>query len=197
MQIDTIINHALALDPNAVQQLKKLHGKCLEVFLQDFEKTFFLYFTKNEIKFKLITPGISDTPDAQINGSLKAFLNLALTKNPHKSAQLGLSFQGDFNTIEAIQQLFLTLDIDWIEAISCWTGDIIAHQLGQFVQHAKKRNVQLLENTKESISEYLQEESLILPTRIEINRFMDQVDVLRADVDRLHVRLEHLNGKVT
>ena len=73
----------------------------------------------------------------------------------------------------------------------------MAHQLGKFAQHTKTRNVQLLKNTAENISEYLQEESLILPTRIEINRFMDQVDVLRADVDRLNTRLELLYGEIT
>ena len=192
MQIDTIVNRALALDPNAMQQLKKLHGKCLEIFLQDFEKSFFMYFTETGIQFTLTNP---EKTEARISGPIKAFVNLALTKNPHQSAQLGLSFEGNFNTVEAIQQLFLSLDIDWTEATSFWTGDIMAHQLGQFVQHAKKRNVHLLKNTAESISEYLQEESLMLPTRIEVNRFMDQVDVLRADVDRFNARLEVLCGE--
>jgi ubiquinone biosynthesis protein UbiJ len=200
MQIETIINHVLALDPNATRYLKKLQDKCLEIFLQDIEKTFLIVFTKTGIQFALKKPENVENPensDVCIHGSIKAFINLALTKNPHQSAQLGLSFEGDFNTVEAAQQLFLSLDIDWVEAISPWTGDIIANQLGQFAQHAKKRNRQLLENTAESISEYLQEESAILPTRIEVDHFMDQVDVLRADVDRLHARLELLCEETT
>lgn len=197
MQIDTIVNRALALDPNAMRQLKKLHGKCLEIFLQDFEKTFFVCFTETGIQFTLIKPDNPEKSDVRISGPIKAFINLALTKNPHQSAQLGLSFEGDFNTVEATQQLFLSLDIDWVEATSFWTGDIMAHQLGQFVQHTKTKNVQLLKNTAESISEYLQEESLMLPTRIEVTRFMDQVDVLRADVDRLNARFELLCGEIT
>jgi ubiquinone biosynthesis protein UbiJ len=192
MQIDTIVNRALALDPNAMRHLKKLHGKCLEIFLQDFEKTFFMSFTEGGIQFTLIKPDSPEKSSVRISGPIRAFIKLARTKNPHQSAQLGLSFEGDFNTVEVIQQLFLSLDIDWVEATSFWTGDIMAHQLGQFVQHAKKINVQLLKNTTESISEYLQEESLILPTRIEVNRFIDQVDVLRADVDRLNARLARL-----
>jgi ubiquinone biosynthesis protein UbiJ len=192
MQIDTIVNRALALDPNAMRHLKKLHGKCLEIFLQDFEKTFFMSFTESGIQFTLIKPDSPEKSSVRISGPIRAFVKLARTKNPHQSAQLGLSFEGDFNTVELIQQLFLSLDIDWVEATSFWTGDIMAHQLGQFVKHAKKINVQLLKNTTESISEYLQEESLILPTRIEVNRFIDQVDVLRADVDRLNARLARL-----
>ncbi|HQZ87238.1 MAG TPA: SCP2 sterol-binding domain-containing protein [Gammaproteobacteria bacterium] len=197
MQIDTIVNRALALDPNAIGQLKKLYGKCLEIFLKDFEKIFFMCFTETGIQFTLTKPEIPEKCDARISGPIKAFFNLALTKNSHQSAQLGLSFEGDFNTVEAIQQLFLSLDIDWVEATSCWTGDIMAHQLEKFAQHTKTRNVQLLKNTAENISEYLQEESLMLPTRIEVNRFMDNVDVLRADVDRLNARVVRLCQEAT
>jgi ubiquinone biosynthesis protein UbiJ len=192
MQIDTIVNRALALDPNTTRHLKKLDDKCLEIFLQDFEKTFFICFKAKGIQFTLIKPDNPEKSDVRISGPIKAFINLALTKNPHQSVQLGLSFEGEFNTVEAIQQFFLSLEIDWAEAISFWTGDIVADQIEQFVRNTKKRNMQLLKNTAESISEYLQEESLMLPTRVEVNRFMDQVDVLRADVDRLNARLARL-----
>ena len=192
MPIETIINRALALDPNTTRQLKKLHNKCLEVFLEDLEKTFFICFTETDIQFILTKPESPDKCDARVSGPIKAFVNLAITKNPHQSSKLGLSFEGDFNTIEALQKLFLFLDIDWIEATSFFTGDIIAHQCGQFIQDTKTKSVQFLKNSAESISEYLQEESLILPTQIEVNHFMNEVDVLRADVDRLQARLDLL-----
>lgn len=191
-KIATLVNYALALDPNAARYLKKLESNYLEIFFEDIEKTFFIYFTKVGIQFSLRKPNNLENTDVRIYGSIKAFINLLLTKNPHQAAQLGLSYEGDFSTVEAAQQLFLSLDIDWVEAISPWTGDILAHALGQFVQHTKQKSRQLLKNTKESTTEYLQEESLILPTRMEVNHFMDQVDVLRSDVDRLDARLKLL-----
>jgi ubiquinone biosynthesis protein UbiJ len=46
------------------------------------------------------------------------------------------------------------------------------------------------------LSEYLQEESRIVPAKPEIEAFMDGVDILRSDVDRLHARVERLAAKL-
>ena len=190
MRIETIINHALKLDPNAAHHLKKLQGKALEIIILSVEKTFFVHFSETGLQLTFVKP---DTIDVTIQGPIKAFINLAFTKNPHQAAQLGLSFSSDFNTVEAAQQLFLSLDIDWEEAIAPWTGDIVANQIGQFSRHTKIRSSTFLENTAASISEYLKEESLLLPTTVEVNNFMDKVDMLRADVDRFEARLEQLS----
>jgi ubiquinone biosynthesis protein UbiJ len=171
-----------------------LWGKSLEFTILTIEKTFFVCFSEinGEIKLTFVKP---NTIDVSIRGPIKAFINLALTKNAHQSAQLGLSFQGDFDTIEAAQQLFLSLDIDWEEALSHWTGDITAHQLGQFARHAKIRSTSLLKNTAESMGDYLKEEARILPTTVEIDDFIDKVDILRADADRIEARLQKLCGE--
>lgn len=190
MLIERIINHALGLDLNTKHHLQKLQKKSLGVTVLTLEKTFFISFTESGIKLTLTPPAIIDVT---ISGPLKAFINLAITKNAHQSAQMGLSFEGDFNTVEAAQQLFLSLDIDWEEVLSPWTGDIIAHELGKFSKQAKKSSAKRLSNTLESLSDYLKEESLILPTPIEVEAFMNQVDHLRADVDRLEARLLRLS----
>ncbi len=42
------------------------------------------------------------------------------------------------------------------------------------------------------VSEYLREESRILASHARVDAFLDAVDVLRADVDRLEVRVRRL-----
>ena len=42
------------------------------------------------------------------------------------------------------------------------------------------------------MSEYLQEESRILPTKVELDRFMSDVDGLDANVQRLEARIQRL-----
>lgn len=191
MRIETIINHALSLDPNTADYLKKLQEKCLAITILSPQKTLFVLFLETGVKLTLIKP---ETIDVTIQGPIQAFINLAITKNAHQSAQMGLSFEGDFNTLEAAQQLFLSLDIDWEEGIAPWTGDIVAHQIGQFARLVKKRRAALLDNTLDSVADYLKEESKILPTPVEVNHFMNQVDILRADVDRLEARLYQLQS---
>jgi len=185
--LEELLNRTLALDAGAAAHLDKLCGKCVEIQISNIEKSFFVVF---------VSPGLlrfarndEKEPHATIRGPLKAFVNFALTKNAHLATRLGLSFEGDSEVLENIQQLFLSLDIDWEEALSHWTGDIFAHQLGTFARNTQKRHTKLFKHTQESIAEYLKEESGILPTRPEVEYFMDEVDALRSDVERLATRL--------
>jgi ubiquinone biosynthesis protein UbiJ len=43
-----------------------------------------------------------------------------------------------------------------------------------------------------NVSDYLKEESLILPDQSQVNNFLSAVDTLRADTDRLEARIARL-----
>lgn len=191
MNIENIINHALHLDARSPSRLKKLQKKYLliSVQLKNKDKNFHLQFSESGLHF-LETPG--QTPEVIIKGPLRAFLNLAFNKNPQSAARLGLNFEGDLATLEAIQTLFLSLDIDWEELLSHWTGDIIAHQIGNFIGYAKTRKTEVLQATTESLGAYLKESPQQLPAPSEINAFISDIDQLRSAVDRLEARVARL-----
>ncbi len=182
----------LTLDACAKDRLKILEGKCLEINVQDviFVKKFFCVFNKDGIQLSSIT---NQSVDMFIRGNRKAFLKLAVSKDPYLASRLGLEFDGDAVFLETAQKLFFNLNVDWIEALSQWTNDIIAHQVGKFIQNTKKQQREILENTTQSISEYLQEESKLFPTQTEVNNFLSSVDKLRAKVDRLEAKIEYLS----
>jgi ubiquinone biosynthesis protein UbiJ len=46
------------------------------------------------------------------------------------------------------------------------------------------------------VSEYLQEESRLLPTRHEVEAYLNAVDALRASADRLEQRVARLHARV-
>jgi ubiquinone biosynthesis protein UbiJ len=46
-----------------------------------------------------------------------------------------------------------------------------------------------------SLSEYLREEAQLLPDKIQIEDYMQAVDRLRADCDRLEARIKRLQNK--
>lgn len=191
--LETLINKSLRFDAKAHTHLQKLAGKSLEIQLkiQTLTKIFCVVFTKNGIQLE---PALKSQhiPDATLAGPLKAFIHFARTKNAAGAIRLGLSFGGDSEVLEKIQNLFLDLSIDWEEILAQGTGDIFAHQLGQRLRTAKKRQSEIFSNTAESLSDYLQEESGILPTPAEVHYFMDAVDTLRSDVDRLEARLAQI-----
>ncbi len=47
---------------------------------------------------------------------------------------------------------------------------------------------------EQNVGEYLRIESEIVPNRVEIDGFMNDVDDLRSDVDRLEQRIARLAG---
>lgn len=198
--LETLVNKSLRFDVQAQTHLQKLAGKSLVIELQSrtpyLSRKYPVIFTPSGIQlenFLRPTQQIpAQTPDAMLSGPLKAFIHFARTKNAAGAVRLGLSLRGDSEILEKIQDLFLDLNIDWEEALAQSTGDIFAHQVGKTLRTAKKRQSKIFSNTAKSLSDYLQEESGILPTPTEVQYFMDAVDTLRSDVDRLEARLAYL-----
>ena len=54
---------------------------------------------------------------------------------------------------------------------------------------------QSADNLSLDLKEYLQEEARLLPSRYEIEEFLDQADTLRDDVERLAARVERLSRR--
>lgn len=195
MAIEKMINIVLATDPKATASLQKLQGKNLTITIQreNHEDYFCVEFLEDGIK---LTQFIPDPADAHLSGPIHAFILLALTHNIPRATALGLNFSGDLKTLEIAQQLFFSLNIDWEELTSHWTGDIAAHLLGNMARYAKQKPKDLLQKTSHMMADYITEEALLIPTRIEIERFLENVDTVKADLTRLEMRLSQLEQRV-
>lgn len=171
MSIDYIINKIINLDPEAQIYLQPLAHKALSFNYAGLTFiTIYCVFTGTYIQISSTKP---DHVDTQITASANKML-----------------VTGDFKVAEAIQELVLKLNIDWEEELSKYTGDIIAHQT---VYHFKKLRLyqqQSASSLEEMITEYLQEESGLFPTKYEVEELMHAVDELRLDVDRITARVE-------
>ena len=84
------------------------------------------------------------------------------------------------------------LEIDWEEHLSRLTGDIIAHQIGNTVRGLFRWGERSAEHLGQDAADYLQEETDILPVPWEVEGFIEEVDTLRSDIDRLEARVKRL-----
>lgn len=186
-----LINRAISLDRQAPQLLKKLNGASIAIHFKTkhFTKKILILINKTQIETIV---NLEHPASVIIEGPPTAFLSLARHKNIQAAAKLGLSFEGEVAVLETLQTLFFSATIDWEEFLSPWTGDIAAHTLSQWVRTFGARKTAIINSTLRSTTEYLTEEIQYFPTRPEIDHFLDKVDTLRSDTDRLTLRMERL-----
>jgi ubiquinone biosynthesis protein UbiJ len=106
-----------------------------------------------------------------------------------------LKIEGDVELANQLRSIFMQVEIDWEEVASKYVGDAAAHQLGLVANRFKDYGKRSVDNFRMDISEYLQEESRILPTKVEIDRFMNDVDDFDARIQRLEARMQRLTEK--
>jgi len=184
------INQYIHLDPEAENLLQPLIGRIVAIEISGLNITINCLFTANNIQI-LHTP--PHTTDACISAPPLAFINMACSEDPSKSLFSGqVKISGDTEIAQQVSDLFNRLDIDWEEHLSRYTGDTIAHAIGNILRDCFSWCKQTRETVRLNISEYIQEELAYFPPREEVDDFMQDVDKVREDVERIAARVDRL-----
>ena len=193
--VETAFNRYLALDPENAANLCRLQGKVIEIELRGVWRRLFLLPQTDSV---MVLGDYEGDADATISGSPLALMAMHHPGNRSRSLFSGeVEIRGDAGIGQALQRILDDMDIDWEEMLSRYTGDVVAHQLGNLVRGANgwlRRGAGVLE---QDVGEYLQEEARSLPPRLEVRDFMDDVDAARSDVDRLEARVKRLETRLT
>jgi ubiquinone biosynthesis protein UbiJ len=186
--LEQTINFVLARDPESNTRLQVLVGKT--ILLASTEPTFNMYwlFEANKI---LLRSEWRDEVNASISSPLNELIQLGLSD---KKIAKDLTVKGDLQLIEAFKQLFSQLDIDWDEYFSQYTGDVVAHHIGQAARKARSFLKHALSSLSGSTTEYLQEEINVLPAKAAVTDFAAEVRELDRDVERLAARIKRLRS---
>lgn len=191
--LEKVLNQCLQLDPETLRQITLLEGNVVALEIQGIGQTIFLVPTADGLRIQSIFEG---QPDVTIKGGLFSLARLGISDTPSAVFGDGVEMEGDAHLGRKIQHILNSLDLDWEEQLSKITGDLIAHQignkLGDLIDWGKKTN----ETFGRDIGEYFQEESRDLVVKAELTPFLDAVDELRMDSDRLAQRIQNLHNKI-
>jgi ubiquinone biosynthesis protein UbiJ len=191
--LELLLNRYLGLDPDARGRLRALHGRviCLEVLGLG-------------LRWYLV-PGPAGV---QVLGSFEGEPDCTLTGTPLDLAGMGserdsadrlfsgaVRIDGDTELGHGFGKLLAGLDIDWEEQLSRITGDVLAHQLGNFARGALRWGQGSLATLRRDLPEYLQEEVRLLPGRYEVDELLSDIDRLRDDLERLEQRVRRLGDR--
>ena len=96
---------------------------------------------------------------------------------------------GDAEIAQKFRDLLRQAQPDVEEELARLVGDVTAHQIGSFARGLAAGDARPPIRFATSVAEYLQEEGRDVPTRIELDEFLHDVDRLRNDVERLEARV--------
>jgi ubiquinone biosynthesis protein UbiJ len=193
--LESALNNYIRLDLDVGELLSPLAGKVIGLTIEPFGETLYLCPTGNTIQ---VLDDYPDAPDTRISGSLWALGLMGISTKPMRSVFSGeVRIEGDTAIGRRFQELFDKLDIDFEEKLSRFTGDVIAHQIGNVFRTGARWTQQSIRTFELNLGEFLQEETRDLPAGPEAEIFYRHVDQLRADFDRLNSRIERLENVLT
>ena len=183
--LEKLINSYLKLDPESSVHLTKMQGKILQLKISDWNLQFYFLIGPHGLQILNHYEGTADT-------SLKAkswdFLRLLKKAATDFSA---LTIEGDIELGRQFRDFLHSIDIDWEEHLSKFTGDVIAHRVGSFARNLQQWGKNAAASMQQNITEYLQEEKHLLVTKAEMEDFINEVTHLRQDVERLEAKLKY------
>ncbi len=180
----TALNHLLGQSGWALQRLAKFAGKTARFEIAPFS---FAYTVQPDGTVLKAAADVSADAASNIPPSL---LPRLLLKD--ESAFSMIQSTGDSALLAEIFYLSKHLRWDAAEDISHVTGDIVAERLVHLAASTQQKIRGSALSFTQALAEYWTEERPLVAKSIHINQFVQQVDALRDDVERLEQRINLL-----
>ncbi|HJX18389.1 MAG TPA: SCP2 sterol-binding domain-containing protein [Acidiferrobacterales bacterium] len=192
--IEEVGNRLLRLDPETLRRLGDLQGRVVCIEFRELGRK--LYLHPSESGFRLATE-CDQVPAVTLRGTLATFARLGLGAETETLAAGELDIEGDAALGQRLQRILGDLDLDWEEPLARLFGDPFGHEIGRTARAVFDWQRQAFRTFGLNAAEYFQEEARLLPVRYEVEAFLNAVDVVRADVDRLTARVQRLKNKLS
>ena len=192
-RMEKLVNDVLQTDPDLLSDVAAMDGKVMAIELVGPDKMIYIIPRAGETGGVHFQADHSGDVHVLIKGSPFALLKMARQKDGQPTTFDGdVEISGDLALGQHLQQMIRRLDLDWEELLSHKIGDIAAHQVGNVFRSLSSWARDSHESMEQNIGEYLRIEVEITPNRAEIDRFLNNVDDLRNDVDRIGQRITRL-----
>lgn len=185
--VELALNQALSGSSAAARDLKQLDGKAIVLELKELPLK--LYFLPQAGKLG-VRASHAGKIDLSVRAPSFALLEAALKRSD--TPPRGIELNGDAETGQIFSRLLKQADLDWEELLSRYVGDIAAHQIGNLARRLWRWGQDAGERLGQDLTEFLQYESGALPPRHEVEAFLDSVDRLKNDAERLAARFDRL-----
>jgi len=192
--LELISNKTLEHDPASKARLAKLQGKTMVLHISSVDQSLAVTPHPSGLEF---SGSIPEHVDVTLKASIGAMIKI--TRDGMEDAELEpgeLEIMGDPIVGQRFAQVMSELEIDWHSLLAEQIGDGPAHIVTTAADQAKDFASTSQSHIKEFISKTVKEDMAIVPEKADVEAFLDDVDTIRADADRLFARIKRLQNKL-
>ena len=187
--LEMALNHALRFDMESHEQLQWFAKRSIRIDITNLNIAVIARFTDDQILLEMAEEHVAD-----LMIKADSFALLKLLKQPDSLFSNQIQILGDVQFAKQLQDWQQHFDFDWEQQLARITGDTVAYPLAQSLRRGFDWLKYNRSEFEQSVAEYLREESHYLPDKSQTMRFMQNVDLLRADTDRLEARIKRLQN---
>ncbi len=192
--VERAVARLLEFDTETREALGRMAGRVIAIDVLGFERSVYLLPQAEGLVLRLSHDG---AVHVRIRGSVSGFLKLARSRARNEAVPAGtVEIVGDLSTAQQVQSLIGRLDVDWEEMASRVVGDTAARKLGVLYRDFRRWAGASAESMAMNFSEYVRHEVETVPERAAVEGFLQDVDALRGDADRLSERVKRLQRRL-
>lgn len=183
------LNRVLQMDSTALPRLARLEGKVIEV--DCLSPVLKLFILPSDEGLQLASQW--GEADCTLSAPASSLLRLALAKD--KTAILHrpeVTLNGDSAVLLELAGILQDLELDWEYEISRWLGPVGSQLLAGHLRSRVSWAGDSLDSLRQTLADYLAEESRSLVGEREAQARFDELDDLKLALDRLDARIDRL-----
>lgn len=185
--IELALNTTVANDPETKAKLEQFEGRCIAINIKDLNQTIAMTVRQHQL---YLSTTLDQPVDLTVTG--KALTLAKLGSDPESLFSADIDINGDVQFAKQLRDLLDGFDFDWEAQLARFTGDTLAYPIAHGIRQVSSWAKNTHSSMQQNIAEYLREESLMLPDKSQIKAYMQDIDTLRADFDRLEARIKRL-----
>ncbi|RBP53624.1 ubiquinone biosynthesis accessory factor UbiJ [Arenicella xantha] len=186
-------NKTLEFDQATKIRLTKLQGKTMMLRIKPIDQTISVTPQREGLEFSRSSV---EPVDVTLTATIGAMLKISRDGLADADLAPGeLEISGDPIVGQRFAQVLAELDIDWESLLAEQFGESSARMMTYLAGEAKNAVEDGRSRFKQFLNETLTGKDGVVADAPSVHSFMDDVDSLRASVDRLASRLNKLNAK--
>jgi len=187
-------NKTLEHDAQTLERLEKLQGKTMTLNIKSIAQSLSITPYKEGLEFSHETPV---NVDVTLSATIGAMVKISRDGMDNAELEPGeLEIAGDPIIGQRFAQVISGLNIDWESLLAEKIGDSPAKAVTFAAGQAKVFADESKDKLKEFLGNLIKDDMALVADKKDVEVHLDQVDTIRADVDRLNARLSKLKNKI-